>query len=44
MIMRMKAREAFRNFSNIASPFLNIKDETHYLEAIELIKDLMQES
>ena len=44
MIMRMETKEAFRDFSNIASPFLNLKDETHYLEAIELIEDLMQES
>lgn len=42
--MGFVTKNAFRDFSNIASPFLNLKDETHYLASLELIEDLMQES
>lgn len=44
MMMGFVTKNAFRDFSNIASPFLNLKDETHYLASLELIEDLMQES
>ena len=44
MIMGLVTKNAFRDFSNIASPFLNLKDESHYLAALELIEDLMQEA
>lgn len=43
-MMGFVTKNAFRDFSNIASPFLNLKDETHYLASLELIEDLMQES
>ncbi len=44
MMMGFVTKDAFREFSNIASPFLNLKDETHYLASLELIEDLMQEA
>jgi len=44
MIMGLMTKDAFRDFSNIASPFLNLKDKAHYLSALELIEDLMQEA
>lgn len=44
MMMEFVTKNAFRDFSNIASPFLNLKDETHYLASLELIEDLMQEA
>jgi len=44
MIMGLMTKDAFRDFSNIASPFLNLKDKAHYLLALELIEDLMQEA
>ncbi len=44
MMMGFVTKNAFREFSNIASPFLNLKDETHYLASLELIEDLMQEA
>lgn len=44
MMMGFVTKNAFRDFSNIASPFLNLKDEAHYLAALELIEDLLQEA
>lgn len=43
-MIALMTENAFRDFSNIASPFLNLKDERHYLESLELIERLMQES
>lgn len=43
-MMGFVTKNAFRDFSNIASPFLNLKDESHYLASLELIEDLMQEA
>ncbi len=44
MIMSLVVKETFREFSNIASPYLNIKDEKHYRETLELIESLMEEA
>lgn len=44
MIMGLMVKDTFKEFSNVASPYLNIKDVEHYQETLDLIESLMEEA